>query len=379
VIHFTGERVVPGQVNDDLWAEHYCRYAFASQYAQGRHALDVGSGTGYGTAELARTARQAVGLEISVEATRYADSNYHASNLTYTTGSATQLPFAPERFDLITAFEIIEHLEHWKDLLAEARRVIQSRGLFLVSTPNKLYYNESRAPVGPNIYHVHEFEFAEFRDALREFFPHVTILQQNHVNGFAIYQGQSAPVIGVLANKVSPPEDAHFFLAVCSQTALPPIQDFVYIPRAANVLREREHHIQSLERQLAGEREARNEHVAALEAQLSQERNERQRHIQSLQNELAGVIADYKTLENDRDEKRLWAEGLNAELQLARHAIDKAKAEVGKAKAEVDKAETTVIERTGWVQQLENTRWTRLGRKLGFLPRDNYTSLKKDS
>ena len=28
---FTGERVIPGQVSDDLWAEHVARYAFASQ------------------------------------------------------------------------------------------------------------------------------------------------------------------------------------------------------------------------------------------------------------------------------------------------------------------------------------------------------------
>ena len=29
VNEFTGERVIPGEVNDDLWAEHIARYAFA--------------------------------------------------------------------------------------------------------------------------------------------------------------------------------------------------------------------------------------------------------------------------------------------------------------------------------------------------------------
>jgi len=53
LVEFTGERVIPGQVNDDLWSEHIARYAYARRYAEGRRALDAGCGTGYGSAELA--------------------------------------------------------------------------------------------------------------------------------------------------------------------------------------------------------------------------------------------------------------------------------------------------------------------------------------
>ena len=35
MIEFTGERVIPGEVNEDLWAEHLARYAFASPRAAG--------------------------------------------------------------------------------------------------------------------------------------------------------------------------------------------------------------------------------------------------------------------------------------------------------------------------------------------------------
>ncbi len=56
VSEFTGERVIPGQVNDDLWAEHISRYAFAARFAAGKRVLDIGCGTGYGTAELAQHA-----------------------------------------------------------------------------------------------------------------------------------------------------------------------------------------------------------------------------------------------------------------------------------------------------------------------------------
>ena len=51
MIDFTGERVIPGEVNSDLWAEHFARYAFAARFATGVRSLDVGCGAGYGTAE----------------------------------------------------------------------------------------------------------------------------------------------------------------------------------------------------------------------------------------------------------------------------------------------------------------------------------------
>ena len=63
----------------------------------------------------------------------------------------------------MVAFEVIEHLEDWRDFLREVRRVLAPRGQFIVSTPNKLYYTESRGATGANPFHVHEFDFEEFR------------------------------------------------------------------------------------------------------------------------------------------------------------------------------------------------------------------------
>src|SRR5262249_27353980 len=64
---FTGERVIPGQVNDDLWAEHISRYAFASRFAVHANVLDLGCGTGYGASELSRAARGVVGIDTATE------------------------------------------------------------------------------------------------------------------------------------------------------------------------------------------------------------------------------------------------------------------------------------------------------------------------
>jgi protein-L-isoaspartate O-methyltransferase len=53
---FTGERVIPGEVDIDLLNEHMARYTFAARLARGKRVLDAGCGTGYGSAELARAA-----------------------------------------------------------------------------------------------------------------------------------------------------------------------------------------------------------------------------------------------------------------------------------------------------------------------------------
>ena len=39
---FTGERVIPGQVDADLLNEHLARYAFAARLARGKRVLDAG-------------------------------------------------------------------------------------------------------------------------------------------------------------------------------------------------------------------------------------------------------------------------------------------------------------------------------------------------
>jgi SAM-dependent methyltransferase len=173
---FTGERVIPGQVEDDLWAEHIARYAFAARLAAGKRVLDLGCGTGYGTAELASRATEAVGVDIAPEAIEYASQHYRTAHFVHVT--ATDLPFDDGAFDLVTSFELIEHLSDWRSLLAQARRVLHPGGMFVVSTPNKLYYAEARGASGPNPFHAHEFEYAEFEAGMREFFPHVKLLLQ---------------------------------------------------------------------------------------------------------------------------------------------------------------------------------------------------------
>jgi ubiquinone/menaquinone biosynthesis C-methylase UbiE len=395
VIEFTGERVIPGQVNDDLWAEHIARYAFAARYACVKSALDIGSGAGYGVAELAHHAHQVTGVDVAAEAITYARANYVSSGAHFVQASATALPFAAHSFDLATAFEVIEHLVDWRRLLAEARRVLRPEGVFLVSTPNKLYYAESRAKQGPNPFHTHEFEFHEFSKALTEFFPEVTILEQNRMESFAFYPSQVVPQSPDARIDRAPgsPAKAHFFLAVCGGHPAPESHGFIYVPRATNLLREREQHILLLEDNLAKNLSLLRElHQIHEDQTLELERHNRwafqlEEDLKAAR-ELIGRLQD-EMLAEQANATRILAEREDENRQKTEWALETGRILAAKCEELVenvrllDAAETTVIERTQWAQQLQarletleaqfqmlrQSRWLKLGRTVGLGPR----------
>jgi len=375
VTEFTGERVIPGQVNDDLWAEHVARYALAARFAHGRRVLDLGCGAGYGTADLARVASSAVGVDLAPEAIEYAVR--HFAPVRFLQCSATTVPFPPASFDLVTAFEVIEHLRDWRTLLAEAYRVLDPSGLLIVSTPNKRYYAEARAKSGPNPFHEHEFEFTDFRSALAEFFPHVQIMFQDRVEAFAFYDGIQTPRAEAdLVRPSGEPETTNFFIGFCSRAPLPQLAAFLYAPRAANLLREREEHIRLLEQELAQVRTWLDQTTADRNDLLTAH-SDLQQQFESEQARAGQIIAN---LNEENRRKTEWA--LETEQRLTAD-LEQRIGQLAEAVRLLDRAEATVVERTNWARTLDaqlqetaahlamirESRWLKLGRQLGLGPR----------
>ena len=401
---FTGERVIPGEVDIDLFNEHMARYAFAARLARGKRALDAGCGAGYGSAELARAAQSVVGIDNAADAIEFASANYRAPNLTFEQASCGALPYADASFDLIVAFEVIEHLPDWRQFLEEARRTLAPNGQFIVSTPNKLYYGESRGAEGENPFHVHEFEFAEFRDELRSVFPDVSLFLENHVEGVTFRPHEPGNTAEV---RVDPgdavPEESHFFVAVCAHRPQLGNPTFVYIPRAGNVLRERERHIALLEQELEQKNtwletaktalaDLQREHEKQTEEldksnrwaeELNAEVAARRARVVALQEELRAVAEGYAAkvaaLEEDIREKTQWAIDVETSLKAD---VAKQTAELVRAVEALRQTEKELDGRTAWAQSLDaelrgtqaqltvyrQSRWVRLGRKVGLGP-----------
>jgi SAM-dependent methyltransferase len=358
VPEFTGERLIPGKVNVDLLNEHLARYMFAVRLAGGKRVLDAGCGAGYGAAELARVAASVVGADIASDAVVFAREQYRNPNLNFEQASCTALPHPDGSFDLVVAFELIEHLADWRSFLQEVRRLLAPGGQFVVSTPNRLYYTESRGAQGANPFHVHEFDFAEFRAELGAVFPDVALFLENHVEGMAFQPNQIGHTaeVRVDAGAVAP-DDAHFFVAVCAHRPQLGNPTFVYIPSAANVLRERERHIALLQQEvdakdrLIGEREAR---VLELQQEversnqwalgLNQETEKRAARIVDLQEEVRALREAYeqrlRELETELEKVGRWAKETEARASAA-------EAQLGLYRA---------------------SRWMRLGRTLGLGP-----------
>jgi SAM-dependent methyltransferase len=317
---FTGERLIPGEVDVDLLNEHMARYAFAARLAHGKRVLDAGCGAGYGSAELAAQANSVTGADVAAEAVDFARAHYALPNLAFEQASCDRLPHADGCFDLVVAFEVIEHLETWREFLLEARRVLSPGGQLVVSTPNKLYYTESRGAEGANPFHVHEFDFAEFRGALEDVFPHVTLFLENHVEGVTFQPHRPGDTVETRVDRGDAvPDESHFFLAVCAQGMQIGNPTFVYVPRAGNVLRERERHIGLLDGELA----------------------QKDEWLEKSQRDLAEFERQHSKLLHDLEQSNQWADTLNEEVAERRKRVDELQRELAR---EQENAQAQILE-----------------------------------
>jgi hypothetical protein len=293
----------------------------------------------------------------------------------------------------VVAFEVIEHLADYRAFLNESARVLTREGVLIVSSPNKRYYAETRAATGPNPFHEHEFEAGEFVRELEQVFSNVRLLLQNRVESFAFHPAVSFwPAEARIDGGGGSAEDAHFFIGMCSGSPLPEPKSFVYVPKAANILRERELHVEALQKQLA-EIKADREALLEFLRQQTRELEERTLWAQSLDAELKAAGARISDLQNEVVElatgyqaqvaqmekedrvKTEWARQASAELEAkCRELADCVRL--------LDTAEATVCERTVWAQTAETqkaalaaqlemvraSRWVKMGRTVGLGP-----------
>lgn len=219
-MEFTGERFVPGAGSAELFHEHVHRYRLASRFAPGRRILDVGSGEGFGAAMLkAAGAVECVGIDVDPEAVAHARAKYDEDGLVFKVAEAQATALPDASFDLITCFEVIEHIEDPRAVAHEIARVLAPGGTALISTPEKVAYNAMTG--APNPFHVAEMTQAEFAALLDAAFPSVTMLEQRSlVTSWIGPLGRGLDGADVNIEHGAHPADATFLVAVCGDTAL---------------------------------------------------------------------------------------------------------------------------------------------------------------
>lgn len=115
----------------------------AERFAKGkgvRRVLDIACGGGFMLRDLSNYAEELYGLDISDNALRIARQKLPDAKLF--SGSAEELPFEDSFFDLVTCLGSLEHFLHPEKALEEAKRVLKSRGTFLVMVPNIVWWKD---------------------------------------------------------------------------------------------------------------------------------------------------------------------------------------------------------------------------------------------
>ena len=107
------------------------RYLPSKQKTMGRKALDLGCGAGLNLDHLQKYA-EPVGTDFSEEALHFCLQRGHKL---LCKADAAELPFHDEQFDIITALDVIEHLDDDLIALQELRRTMKPGGLLVVSVP----------------------------------------------------------------------------------------------------------------------------------------------------------------------------------------------------------------------------------------------------
>jgi len=132
---------------------HKKRYEFAKDYIGGiGKVLDAGCGEGFGSAILARIAGKVIGIDSSTEAIETATRKNKKVNLFYDTTDLEKLDIKQYgKFDLITFFEVFEHVQNPGKIVGKFREGLNEKGILLVSTPNGRY------TASKNPYHIREY------------------------------------------------------------------------------------------------------------------------------------------------------------------------------------------------------------------------------
>ena len=135
------------QTYDSDYSDHYikkadkklkrCRQWVArvkKRYQQSGRWLDVGCSAGFVVAAAKQAGFDAFGVEVEAAAVRYASGVLKLANVRV--GTLEEQNYPDQHFDVISMYDVIEHVPDLNRVVAELRRIIKPDGVIEIRTPD---------------------------------------------------------------------------------------------------------------------------------------------------------------------------------------------------------------------------------------------------
>lgn len=159
----SAERVSHTDASDNyVFQRSQLAYHEAAKLVSG-DVLEIGTGSGYGVDIVAPHARTFTTVDKYDAGIDTAD----LTNVEFRQMKVPPLDFPAGSFDCVITFQVIEHIRHDVDMIAEIHRVLRPGGRLIITTPNR------PMSLTRNPWHVREYTAAEFRNLLSSSFDEV--------------------------------------------------------------------------------------------------------------------------------------------------------------------------------------------------------------
>jgi Methyltransferase domain len=149
--------------------------------------VDRGALPRYGSAVLARTAAEVVGVDANPEAHAHAKARYERPGLRFERGLVEEFAGGGggRSVDAIVFLQTIEHVPEPGELLAG---FAATAPVAYVSTPNRLTLAPEGAEKSDNPWHLREYTAAEFRELLEPHFERVELVGVFHARKLRLHE-----------------------------------------------------------------------------------------------------------------------------------------------------------------------------------------------
>jgi 2-polyprenyl-3-methyl-5-hydroxy-6-metoxy-1,4-benzoquinol methylase len=104
-----------------------------NKYSNGASLLGIGCGEGFFLFNAANAGYSTKGIELSQDAATYAKREF---GLDVKVGAFEEVQLPGNYFDVVTLWQVLEHIPHPLEILKKAHRILKPGGLIVASTPN---------------------------------------------------------------------------------------------------------------------------------------------------------------------------------------------------------------------------------------------------